>query len=157
MTAETIHARAESRKNNRNRATQKPTIDTEKVAKLVRMLASDRDGEVLSAVGALRRTLGAGGADINDMAAAVVVGFKNSKRQQPTRWTPPEPNRHSWEALAWFAHYHRRHLTSVDADYVAGVLVGQHFNCGRATSGMMGRLRNIVDKVEAARSAADAW
>jgi hypothetical protein len=158
MTAESIRARAESRKNNRHRTTQKPTIDTDKVAKLVRMLASDRDGEVLAAVAALKRTLAAGGADLNDMAAAIATGLTprppaKSKQQQPIRWAPPAPDGASWEALAWYAHYHRRYLTTVDADYVAGVLVGQHFDCGRADASMMHRLRNIVAKIQAARSA----
>lgn len=47
MAAENIRARAESRKNNRHHTTQIPTrtVDTERASKLVRLLASDRDGE----------------------------------------------------------------------------------------------------------------
>jgi hypothetical protein len=139
----------------RSNATPQKKIDTDKVGKLVRLLASDKEGEVLAAVAALKRTLGAGGADINDMADAVETGFK-PKRQQPTRWTPPAPDPDYWESLAWYAHFHRHHLATSDKDYVYDVLLGQHFDCGHADAAMMARLRSIVAKVEAARDA-DWW
>ena len=41
------------------------------MAKLIRLLASDVDGEVLAAVRALGRTLKAGGCDIHDLAGLV--------------------------------------------------------------------------------------
>jgi hypothetical protein len=59
--------------------------------------------------------------------------------------------------MAWWSHYHRQHLSTSDREYVAGVLMGEHFDCGRADAGMMRRLRNIVDKIEAARSADSDW
>ena len=51
MADDNIRARTELRKNIRHPATPKSkrTIDNDRVAKLVRMLASDRDGEVLAA------------------------------------------------------------------------------------------------------------
>jgi hypothetical protein len=36
-------------------------------------------------------------------------------------------------------------------------LLGENFDCGRADASMMHRLRNIVDKIEAARSADRDW
>jgi hypothetical protein len=45
-----------------------------KVAKLIRLLASDRDGEVLSAVAALRRALESAGSDLHELAKAVTNG-----------------------------------------------------------------------------------
>jgi hypothetical protein len=56
----------------------------EKLAKLMRLLASDKDGEVLAAVQALKRTLNGSGADIHDLAARVTGGGKltNSEMQK---------------------------------------------------------------------------
>jgi hypothetical protein len=150
MATENVADRAESRNKNQR-------LDTDKVAKLVRLLGSDKDGEILAAVAALKRTLGAGGADLNDLAAGLVAGLKKPKRQQPTRWTPPAPDTSFWESMAWWAHYHRSRLSTSDSDYVHEVLMGYHFDCGRADASMMSRLRNIVAKVKAAPGAEDRW
>ena len=42
-----------------------------RVGQLIRLLGSDQPGEVVAAVGALRRTLGGVGADLHDLAATV--------------------------------------------------------------------------------------
>ena len=42
-----------------------------RLANLIRMLASDKDGEVLAAVAALKRTLAGSGADLHTLAARV--------------------------------------------------------------------------------------
>src|SRR5215813_5365498 len=43
----------------------------EKIAAVVRLLASDRDGEVIAAVNALKRTLASAGTDINGLAHGI--------------------------------------------------------------------------------------
>src|SRR5215813_9624766 len=43
----------------------------EKIAAVVRLLASDRDGEVIAAVNALKRTLASAGTDINGLAYGI--------------------------------------------------------------------------------------
>lgn len=43
----------------------------ERLAKLLPLLTSDRDGEVLAAVAAIRRTLDAAGLTVHDLAAAI--------------------------------------------------------------------------------------
>ena len=48
-----------------------PPLYATRLAKLIRLLASDVDGEVLAAVRALGRTLKAGGCDIHDLAGLV--------------------------------------------------------------------------------------
>jgi hypothetical protein len=153
-----IHESANQRKSRTNPKSAK-TVDTDKVATLARLIASDRDGEVLAAVAALKRALSDGGADINDMAAAMVAALKKPRRQPPTRWAPPAPDETSWESIsmAWWAHYHRSRLSTSDKDYVHEIQMGHHFDCGRADAAMMWRLRNIVAKAKAARSAEDAW
>jgi hypothetical protein len=44
------------------------TVGNAQLGKLVRLLASDREGEVLAAVEALKRTLASSGHDLNDLA-----------------------------------------------------------------------------------------
>jgi hypothetical protein len=64
---------------------------TDKVNKLIRLLSSDNDGEVLAAARALRRTLQTHGADLHTLAAAIErsdavklglyqAGFEDGKR-----------------------------------------------------------------------------
>lgn len=137
----------------RSNATSQKKVHTDKVAKLVRMLASDRDGEVLAAVAALKRTLGAGGADINDMADALVAGLK-PRKPAVTSWSPPEPDQLNWQSMAWHCHFHSHRLRDDDRDYLVDVLLGRTgFDLGRATPELMRRLRSIVAKVKAVRSA----
>jgi hypothetical protein len=58
----------------------------EKIAAVVRLLASDRDGEVIAAVNALKRTLASAGTDINGLA----LGIENlGKRSRRRSGTPP--------------------------------------------------------------------
>jgi hypothetical protein len=132
-------------------------IDTDKVAKLVRLLASDRDGEVLAAVAALKRTLGAGGADINDLAAALVAGLKPTTPER-TSWAPPPPDLYNWESMAWYCHFHSHRLRDAERGFVVDVLLGREgFDLGRATTELMRRFRGIVAKVKASRSAEVRW
>jgi hypothetical protein len=46
----------------------------ERLGKLVRLMASDVDGEAMAALTALRRTLAAAGADLNDLADVIEKG-----------------------------------------------------------------------------------
>lgn len=130
-------------------------FDADKLGKMVRLLASDKDGEVLAAVAAIGRSLLAAGMGFGDLASAMESGFKRPKRSAPAKWTPPEPDLSSWEAMAWYAHFNRHHLTTGDRDYVQEVLLGQHFDCGRADASMMFRLRSIFTKVRTAQR--DRW
>ncbi len=60
---------------------------------LIRMLASDQDGEALAAARAIGRTLKADGATFHDLAEAVEAG-RNSAPSNPYfdyAWDPPEP------------------------------------------------------------------
>jgi hypothetical protein len=142
----TIHHCLESRK-----------LDTKKVGKLVRLLASDKDGEVLATVAAIKRMLDVADLDLHDLADAVRAGFrKPQKQRQPAKWTPPAPDTDFWQSMAWWAHYHGHRLPTSDRDYVHDVLLGRHFDCGRADAAMMRRLREIIAKIEAAQ-AGDEW
>jgi hypothetical protein len=129
MATESVAGFAESRKTGKALTLHKKTaLDVRKLGKLIRLLASDSDGEVAGAVAAIGRTLLAADMSFADLAAAVETGLeKPKKQQQPARWSPPTPDLGwdaSWEALAWFSHYHRHHLSDPDRNYVYDVLMG---------------------------------
>jgi hypothetical protein len=144
-------------------------LDTEKVAKLVRLLGSDKDGEVLAAVAALKRTLGVAGIDMHDLADVITVGLeprsppkkpskpaKPAKPSQPAKpkWEQHDPDLFNWQSMCEFCRFYSRRLTDLDRDYIARVLSGQTgFDLGRATPELMRRLRGIVDAVNASRDA----
>jgi hypothetical protein len=52
---------------------------SDKIGKLIRMLSSDKDGEVMGAVHALRRTLSSAGTDLHALADAIGGGKKFSE------------------------------------------------------------------------------
>jgi hypothetical protein len=134
-----------------------PAVDTERLAKLVRLLASDKDGEVLAAIAALKRTLDIAEMDFHDMAAALVSGLKPRTPERASR-EPPPPDLYNWESMAWYCRFHSRHIQDLDLDYVVGALLGRTgFDLGRATPELMRRLRDIVGRVQAARRADDRW
>jgi hypothetical protein len=152
----TVHDRAESRNTSKSLTVHKKTaIDVPKIGKLIRLLASDSDGEVAGAVAALGRTLLAADMSFGDLAAAIEAGLDNPKPKK-TKWTPPAPDLDYWESMCWWSHYFRHHLSDADKEYVAGTLMGRNFDCGRADAHMMRRLREIVAKIEAAQ-AGEVW
>ena len=62
----------------------KKTLE-ERVASLVRLLASDKDGEILAATAALKRTLASAGTDINGLANGIEnlgKGVSNEERKK---------------------------------------------------------------------------
>jgi hypothetical protein len=135
-----------------------PAIDVDKLAKCIKLLASDREGEQTAAIAAIGRVLLAADKGFGDLAKAVMDGFaKPTKQRAPARWSPPVPDGDYWESMAWFSHYHRQHLSDRDKGYVRDVLMGLNFDCGRADSSMMRRLREIVAKIRAAQDADDRW
>jgi hypothetical protein len=142
----------------RPRARSRKKIDANKLAKLLRLLASDKDGEVLATIAAIKRMLDVADMDLHDLADAVTDGFKKPEKQRVSaKWAPPAPDTDYWESMAWWSHYHRHHLSTSDKDYVHDVLMGRHFDCGRADAEMMRRLRSIVAKIGAARGAEVRW
>jgi len=48
-----------------------PTTLEQRIAMTIRLLASDRDGEIIAAVHALRRTLASAGTDLNGLARGI--------------------------------------------------------------------------------------
>jgi hypothetical protein len=131
------------------RAKQRPPkIDHTKIAKLLRLLGSDKPGEVVAAAAALKRTLQAGGQDLHDLAYLVETGLRPAQQPQLS-WGPPAPSTEDWQAMAWFCHFHRRSLRKDDAEYVADCLLGTAFrdDYDVCTDWHMERLRRIVAHV----------
>src|ERR1700733_12667144 len=123
-------------------------LDTDKFAKLVRLLGSHKDGEILAAVAALKRALGVAEMDLHDLANVVTAGFRKPENKRAVaKWAPPAPDTEYWSSMAWYAHYHGHRLPTTDRDYVHDVLLGRHFDCGRADAHMMRRLRGIVSRI----------
>jgi hypothetical protein len=78
------------------------------VGKLIRLLDSDRDGEVLGAARAIRRVLEGAGLDFHDLARAIEV---------PGPPIPPE-----WRDMATFCRKHAQSLTERERAFVLSMV-----------------------------------
>jgi hypothetical protein len=114
----------------------KKTLE-EKIAALVRLLASDSDGEVVAAVHALRRTLESAGTDINGLANGIENLGKNaevSKDQMKKIWDAAvqhtEDRLHgaedfastdgkpTWQSVALFCQRNKHRLDAKHHDFI---------------------------------------
>jgi hypothetical protein len=86
----------------------------ERAAKLIRLLGSDRDGEVLGAVAALRRTLGNAGHDLHSLAAIVAPPISPAPRIRS--WRAPAES--DWQRMATFCFARQGRLSLRDRDFV---------------------------------------
>jgi hypothetical protein len=141
-------------------------VDTGKLGKLIRLLGSDKPGEVTAAVGALRRALASSNLDMHDLAAAAERGLQPPTKpsQQPSRavgWGPPLPSPNDWQAMCWWLHYHRLRLRKDEAERVADLLLGVGFeDDGRIREWQIEELRAMVARVRAAlrsTSVSEVW
>jgi hypothetical protein len=77
------------------------SIDNKMIGKLLRLLGSDKPGEVLAAVDALKRTLAASGRNMHDLANAAACGFQQPPEPVVPSWNPPEsspaPDPFDWD------------------------------------------------------------
>ncbi len=80
----------------RTKQQRAPRIDRIKVGKLLRLLSSDKDGEVVAATSALKRTLEAAGLDLHDLAGAAERALQQPatppQQHRATNWGPPLPS-----------------------------------------------------------------
>ncbi len=129
-------------------------INYTKLAKLVRLLGSDKTGEVVAAAAAIRRTLEAGGSSVHAPAAAIeaMPAGRPAGRQPRVGWGLPEPYPSNWEAMAWYCHFHRHRLRESQRQRVADLLLGRAFsdNDDRCASWHLQELRCLVAAVQAA-------
>jgi hypothetical protein len=88
-----------------------------KLAKLIRLLASDKDGEVIAAVSALNRALQADGLDIHQLAEAV----------ERTSLVPPQAppssagGNESWRYVRGWCARHKEYLSERDQAFIASL------------------------------------
>ena len=130
----------------RSRAKKKQIdVDVDRIAKLVRLLGSDKAGEVVAAVGALKRTLAAGGLDLHDLADAVEVGLRPAPKERVLG--PPDPALDDWAGMCWFLHFHRNQLQKHQRERVADMLLGTGFPEGRCTPAHLIELRRLVSGI----------
>ena len=87
------------------------------LAKLVRLLSSDKDGEVLAAALAIKRTLAAEGSDIHALADALCRPQPQQK-EEPQRPPPPPPGEDDWHAMSCECQAHGERLSQREQDFV---------------------------------------
>lgn len=114
-----------------------------KVAKLIRLLASDRDGEVLGAVAALRRTLDSTGHDLHSLAEIVSPPLLPN----PPRIRSWRSGESDWQAMARWCHARHGHLSLKDRDFVKSML----YRRGTPTPGQQSWLVDLYLKCGGSR------
>jgi hypothetical protein len=119
---------------------------TDKIGKLIPMLGSDRDGEVVAAVRALGRTLASIGADWHELAKALaaepktVVVYRDAPAHDET-----------WLIIAEYCRDNDKgRLTPKERSFVRDMTF-RLVNGGQPTERQAGWLRAIYAKVGAAR------
>jgi hypothetical protein len=88
-----------------------------KLAKLVRLLSSDKDGEVLAAASAITRTLAAEGSDIHALADTLC-------RPQPQRG-PRHDDDNDWHSISCECQAHSERFSPREQDFVADMSGGR--------------------------------
>lgn len=131
----------------RTRTKKQPDVDLSKIGKLLRLLGSDRPGEVVATAAALQRTLAAAGLDLHALADAVEAGLKPAPRR--ASWGPPVPDLGNWSSMAWYAHFHRHRLQRHSREFVEDTLLGRGFCDGQVTREQLARLRAVVASLRA--------
>lgn len=88
-----------------------------KLGKLLRLLASDKDGEVVAAARAITRTLRAEGQDIH--ALADVVERIPLAPQKETRSPPDKPS--DWRTMRSFCLKHQNQLSTRELEFITSL------------------------------------
>jgi hypothetical protein len=92
------------------------TVDTDRLAKLIRLIfGSDRDGEIVAAVAAVRRILASGNVDAHwladRLAAPAIVGVAKERQRD---------DGHE-RSLIWFAWHRRDFLTPKEQGFIGSL------------------------------------
>jgi hypothetical protein len=151
------HARSRVQARSRRSRKKPADIDTDKIGKLLRLtLSTDKEGEQLAAMSALKRALQKAGLDCHAIADAVERGLKSAEsastpRRRSTSWAPPLPSPDDWQAMAWFCHFHRFQLRSYQQERVADYLLGVAFDesDGQCRRHHLQELQGMVDSISA--------
>ncbi|MCP3397825.1 MULTISPECIES: hypothetical protein [unclassified Bradyrhizobium] len=132
-------------------------VDPTRIGQLLRLaLSSNQTGEAVAAIAALKRTLGAAGLDLHDLAGAAERGLQPQYQQQQPRqrgsWGPPEPSLDDWNSMAWWCFHHRYRVPVHQRELVEDLLLGrgEGFANGQICRWAISELRAIVVSVRAA-------
>jgi hypothetical protein len=87
----------------------------DKLGKLLRMLSSDKDGEVLAATAAIKRTLAAEGTDIHTLADALCKPAAPHATRPESRAPEDDPD---WHAIACECQAHNGRFTERERGFV---------------------------------------
>ena len=88
---------------------------SDKLAKLVRLLSSDKNGEVLAAASAIKRTLVAEGSDIHALADTLCRP-QAQRKEQPRRSPPPREG--DWRSIACECQAHSNRLSEREQGFI---------------------------------------
>lgn len=112
-----------------------------RVAQLIRLLASNSDGEALAACRALGRTLASVGQDFHSLAAA--VERPGPAAQVHYEYTAPRAD----ASARWLAEHHMHRLTAKEQSFVRDMVIWS----GAPTERQRQWLRSIVERVSGQR------
>jgi hypothetical protein len=124
-----------------------PRIATRIGALLRLSLSTDKPGEAVAALAALRRALEAAQLDLHDLAAAVETGLKDLPPAPPPprpRQEPPQDPSRDWRAEVRFCDRHRDQLEGHECGLIDTLMRWR----GTPTPKQLGR---IVQRIKAAK------
>jgi hypothetical protein len=90
----------------------------ERLTKLLLMLSSDRDGEVISAARAIGRTLKDAGADWHDFAGRLLAPAHSPRRTTRAQHNDTDTN---WREMREFCLQHSELLRSREMEFITGL------------------------------------
>ena len=115
-----------------------PSTTAARVADLVRMLGSDKSGEVVAAATMLKRTLARVDADIHDLATAAEQGLRQAARP-PVQ--PPMRPRGGWRSDLALCKARSAFLTARERAFITSITWQRE-----PTKSQQVRLRDIADR-----------
>ena len=135
-----------------------PAAIRPKLAKLIAVLSSDRDGEVVATVRAIGRTLQGAGADFHDLAKAATAEPAAARRASPPPPPPPpedDATSMTWADCARWCRAHAYRLSPKEAEFVRDMAISLRVERREPTERQGKWLRAIHARLR--RSEADAW
>ena len=126
-----------------------PRIATRIGALLRLSLSTDKPGEAVAALAALRRALGSAGLDLYQLAGAVEKGLQTPPAAPPPRprQEPPQEPSRDWRAEVKYCHRHRDRLAEHECGLIDTLMKWR----GTPTPKQLEWLGRIVQRIKAAK------
>jgi hypothetical protein len=116
-----------------------------RLEKLLLMLSSERDGEVINAARAISRTLQAIGADWHDLAAGLLAPSARTRAKKPPRETSEDKADVSWRTMLAFCVDCEERLRGREQEFITSLL---HWR-GQPTEKQLDWLTAIYERLSA--------